>query len=153
LMGELVNGAQPIVNPEQLQCRHGAPMVVEQERIDAAGGCIKMMSKRSEEYSTTTPIAGTDLGNDRRTWVLANLEVSEQFWSEPKHARLIDVEMVHFCYANAAAEVLLGNNMRPTYADLAYLGIYLTTWFKRGKIPFLGYFGVLLWRVRTFKPC
>jgi hypothetical protein len=129
--------AQPMVNPEQLPCRHGAPMVVEQERIDAVEGYIKIMGKRYQELKTATPIAGADMGNDQRNRVRDKLKISEQFWSEPTHARLIDVEIIHFCYANAAAEMLLGKNIPRSTYDLAFLGIYLTTWVKLGKDTFL----------------
>jgi hypothetical protein len=73
--------------------------------------------------------------DDRRERAQADSETLVQFWSEPKHARLIDAEMVRFCVARAAAYALSGN-IRVSHS-LAWLGIYLVTWFKLGKDTFL----------------
>jgi hypothetical protein len=60
----------------------------------------------------------------------------EQFWSEPKHARLIDTTMVSFCFAYATVRVQLGD--MDVSRCIALLGSYLASWFKMGKDTFLG---------------
>jgi hypothetical protein len=73
--------------------------------------------------------------DDRRERAQADSETLVQFWSEPKHARLIDAEMVRFCVARATSHALSGD-IRLSHS-LAWLGIYLVTWFKLGKDTFL----------------
>jgi hypothetical protein len=85
-----------------------------------------MMHKRFQE-----PVSG----DHRRELAQADSETMKQFWSEPKHARLIDADMVRFCVARATAAALSGD-IRLSHS-LAWLGIYQVAWFKLGKDTFI----------------
>jgi hypothetical protein len=62
-------------------------------------------------------------------------EALKQFWSEPKHARLIDAETVRACFACATIEALVGNMVLARKFSL--LGTIPATWFKLGNDAFL----------------
>jgi hypothetical protein len=123
-----------VVQGEEISnCGHGTTMV-EQERPAAVEEYVERLNNRYLEIKTKYQ-SGTGLEGHREEGMKANFEVLKQFWSEPKHARLIDATMVRFCVAYAT-ESLLGGDMRKSYR-LALLGIYLATWLKLGKDTFL----------------
>jgi hypothetical protein len=116
-------------------CRHGSPMV-EQDRVTAVVGYIKRLDKQCIEIQSKCRIGGTQSDDPREELFEANLEILEQFWSEPKHTRLIDAKMVRYCVAFATSEAL-EENMQLSRV-VALLGTYLAAWFKLGKDAFLG---------------
>jgi hypothetical protein len=101
-----------------------------------------LIDKNYKELQAKYQLAGKVLGDHQREGIQANFLFAEKFWSKQKHARLIDAELVRFCFGGAASEVLgvlhaRGGRMQLARC-LAQLGIYLITWFKLGKDTFLG---------------
>jgi hypothetical protein len=115
-------------------CPHGIPMH-HQELSAAVYGYIKRLDKRYLEFERKYRSSGTELDHNREgsqgMW-----DTLRQFWSEPKHARLIDDKLIHFCFAHATVRVQLGD--MDLSRRLGLLGSYLATWFKMGKDTFLG---------------
>jgi hypothetical protein len=95
---------QSMATLAQLHCKHGP--TADQERIDVVDEFIERMKRRHKEIRTKYQMVGTDAGDHRREGAKADRETLKQFWSEPKHARLIDGETVHFCFAYAAEQLL-----------------------------------------------
>jgi hypothetical protein len=110
------NPARAVLGEVVSRCRHGSPLL-DQDLTAAVLGFV----------------GGTQLGGSPAE--LFHPETLEQFWSQPKHARLIDAKMVRFCVALATVTAL-GENMQASRV-VAILGIYLAAWFKLGKDAFL----------------
>jgi hypothetical protein len=91
--------------------------------------------KRYREFQTK--YQGQELGVHKQEGAQVNVETLQQFWSEPQNAALIDAKMVRFCFSFATATALEGGQGENSHG-LAFLGIYLATWFKLGKDTFLG---------------
>jgi hypothetical protein len=108
-----------MVSPAQSHCRHGSAVGVTEkhEREVVVTESIEMMNKHF--------LLGRDMRDHRLEWAQAYSETMQQFWSKPKHARLIDAEIVRFCVARASEAALSGN--RQLLHGLAWLGIYLVT--------------------------
>jgi hypothetical protein len=115
---------------EEWECRHGIIML-DQERVAVFRDYMERMDKVYLELRTRCQTSGeTDLdvqGNHE--------EAVKQFWSEPKHARLIDAETIRACFACATIEVLVGN--MGLARKFSLLGTILATWFKLGNDAFL----------------
>jgi hypothetical protein len=107
-------------------CRHGKP-VVDQDRLSVVQGYIERMDKHQVDFK------GAEFDEKN---ILATFEMLMQFWSEPKHARHIDADMVRYWFACATEQVLKGN--MALSRRFSFLGSYLATWFKLGKDTFLG---------------
>jgi hypothetical protein len=118
-------------------CRHGGirpPMPDEQDsvllrdRVSIIQGYMLRMDKHHVDLN------GAEFDGQKN--ILATFEMLKQFWSEPKHARHIDADMVRSWFACATEEALGGNMALSRRVSL--LGSYLATWFKLGKDTFLG---------------
>jgi hypothetical protein len=132
-------------------CTHGSTLQLEehaiqgQEQVDAVQGCIERFAKMQLKLRTKNRSSGAELGDHKREFGVNIMKIFEQFWCEPKHARLIDAKLVRFCFAYATETILKGD-MEETVRKrdielsrrLTILGIYLATWFKLGKDTFLG---------------
>jgi hypothetical protein len=126
----------PAVSIEVEHCTHGAPKVVEEDRIAAIHGYVERYEKLILEFQTKCQQTGTEFGDHKAEMTNASFAALEQFWSDPKHASLIDAKLVRFCFAYATLLALRGD--MDVSHHLAFLGIYLATWFKLGKDTFLG---------------
>jgi hypothetical protein len=124
----------PAVSVEVEHCAHGAPK--EEHRAAAVHGYIERHNKMSIEFYTKCQQNGTELGDYKEEMSNASFAILEQFWSEPKHSRLIDAKQVRLCFSYATESVLKGDMAFPR--RIAFLGVYLATWFKLGKDTFLG---------------
>jgi hypothetical protein len=119
-------------------CRHGSTLEL-QEQVDAVRGYIERLDKQTLEFQTMYRSSGKESSGRHREEMQVTIDTLEQFWSEPQHARLIDAKTVDFCFAHATGLALNGE-MHKSYR-LAYLGLYLSSWFKLGKDTFLGALG------------
>jgi hypothetical protein len=108
---------------------------LQQQRVAAVKECLDRVEKRNQELKTKYESSGTEFGDHRREGIQANFEILEQFWSEPKHTRLIDARHIRFCFAYATEAALRGET--DISRRIALLGIYLAAWLKLGKDTFL----------------
>jgi hypothetical protein len=111
---------------EASNCSHGSTIVDNHDRFAAVQGSIEIQAAPEYQISEV---------DDRREGMQASLKALELFWSEPQHARLIDAKMVRFCLSYATTTAL-GEQLQLS-TRLAFLSIYLATWFKLGKETFL----------------
>jgi hypothetical protein len=116
-------------------CAHGSPK--DKDREAAVHGFLESQYKLSVEFYTKNRSSMTEFGDHTEEKSNASFAALEHFWSNPKHASLIDAKLVRFCFAYATETVLQGD-MDMNAHRLAFLGIYLATWFKLGKDTFLG---------------
>jgi hypothetical protein len=121
-------------------CLHGSP-TLDQERkaafLDAFQEYYERMQKTQRDIKTKyeSSVAHSPGDQHRREHINDTFDFMDQFWSEPNHVRLIDADMVHFCFAFATLQALEG--AMPMAKTFSLLGIYLATWFKLGKDAFL----------------
>jgi hypothetical protein len=115
-------------------CQHGYP-VTEPDRLAVFKKYTERMDEPYLEVKTKYQIVGAFLGDHEREWKSASMDMLEQFWSEPEHARFIYAEMVRSCYAFATIGVQDGT-MSVT-RRFSMLGAFLTAWIKLGKDTFL----------------
>jgi hypothetical protein len=113
-------------------CLHGSTILEQQERVAAVHGYLERHDKQFLEFKAK--YQGQEFNEHQREISGAKMKDLGQFWSEPKHARLIDANMVRFCFAYATETAL--NGSMEISRRIAYLGIYLATWFKLGKDTF-----------------
>jgi hypothetical protein len=118
---------RPLRSCDATDGRHGSPKL-DQDHIAVFQGYLVRMDKHHlDQYAEYQDQSG---GTE------CTIEMMTHFWSEPKHARLIDADMVRCCFACATDEVLKGNMSLSRRFFL--LGSYLATWLKLGKDVFLG---------------
>jgi hypothetical protein len=124
----------PAASIEAEDCAHGMPKM-EEERRAAIHGYVERYDKIIIEFRTKCQQTGTEMSDHKRELNVNSMANLEQFWSDPKHSRLIDAKMVRFIVAYAT-EAALNGKMTFSFR-LALFGIYLATWFKLGKDTFL----------------
>jgi hypothetical protein len=126
------------------ECLHGIPLssVLVKERSAAVQEYEARMVKwyremKALELETIDQTDKLKLNDYQRACGGNHLTFLEEFWSESRHARVVDAEMERYWYAFATDALIRGNNMRRA-SSLAILGNYLATWFKLGKDTFIG---------------
>jgi hypothetical protein len=115
-----------MASSEEGECRHGI-IVLDQERLAVFKDYIDRMDKVHLESETRY-----QNGEQTQVDFQVNYEKGvKQFWSEPKHARLIDAETIRACFACATIEALAGN--LGLARKFSMLGTILKAWSKLGN--------------------